>query len=60
MTRKHFQAIADAIAETRVAFTDPAELVAIDYVTSRLAYAVGQFNDHFDREKFMRTAGYQT
>ena len=67
MTRKHFQAIADAIRGC--VYLDESEITAmredgIDAVTAQreniafaIADALRQFNPAFDRERFLKACG---
>ena len=67
ISKKHFEAIAEAIKETRidstVAFNSSAVLAAyesaIDSLTLRLAVAFNKMNPKFDKERFIKaTARY--
>lgn len=57
MTKKHFKAIADALAAERKRQTDVASYIsvaAVDLVAVRLADALAAFNPAFDRARFLR------
>jgi hypothetical protein len=57
VSRKHFRAIAAAIAETyRYAETD-AERDAIASTARHVASALARFNGRFDRDKFLTACG---
>lgn len=64
MTRKHFRAIADAVAEARRAndydTTEPtAGIDAVDDVARNLADSLRQFNPSFDRARFLEACGVE-
>jgi hypothetical protein len=57
MSRKHFQAIADAVLEAvAVCELSPRQHVLLAGV---LASLCGQFNGRFDRDRFMRACGVE-
>lgn len=57
MTRKHFEAIAAAIAQEARIAPDPAAFFQTRMVASSIASSIAQFNPNFDREKFMDACG---
>lgn len=61
MTRQHFKAIADAFRRTKP--LDTGAGVAWGYSqwskdVEAVAYALGQFNSQFDRDKFLAACGH--
>ena len=52
MTRKHFKAIADTLRH--YPFTDPQDRINLVY---RLADTMQQFNERFDKFKFIEACG---
>lgn len=59
MTRKHFRAIADAIARSRYGHDSSAERAAIDDTAVLIAYALADANPNFDRARFLRACGLE-
>lgn len=57
LTRKTFETVAGAIAETRDALPFPESIDALDAVAGRLADAFALENPRFDRDRFLRAAG---
>jgi len=57
MTKKHFQMIADAIADTRHAYVTTREseeaLGALDALAENLAHEFADENPRFDRDRFL-------
>jgi hypothetical protein len=61
MSRKHFEAIAEAIKETKSDrqnghLVKPNVDWAIDRLSLRLAKAFAEFNPNFDKERFIKAA----
>lgn len=60
MTRQHFNAIAEALAETRNdQWGDTDRTNAVDMVARSLAARLGRFNSGFDRERFLEACGVE-
>ena len=60
MTRKHFNSIAAAIDASRPSQYDcDRDLLnmQVDIVAKEMALNVGQFNPHFDRQRFLDACG---
>ena len=53
MTRKHFEAIAKAIAYQRATEDNDTERMAIDRVAMLLSAVFEGFNDDFDSDRFL-------
>ena len=51
MSRKHFQALADIVAEV------PAQGIGPEALAERLAEFCATQNPHFDRDRFVRACG---
>lgn len=58
MTRKHFEAIAEAISTERMWTSDPAKREAIESVAFGLAATFTQFNSNFDKGRFIEACGF--
>jgi hypothetical protein len=56
MTRKDYQAIAGAIAQTYAATSDGMGKAALVLATQRIADVMGMDNQNFDRSRFMQAA----
>lgn len=55
MTRRHFEAIASTIKDSRAVVDQR----AVDFVARRLAGCFRAFNPNFDRDRFLRAAGVE-
>jgi len=53
MSRKHFQALADIVAE----YAEGGEGVGVERLAHDLATFCREQNPHFDRDRFMRACG---
>lgn len=62
MTRQHFQAIADAVKETKDYFerldNNPSPDEVIETVAQELMREVRRFNPSFDRDRFLTACGF--
>lgn len=56
MTRKHFEALADALADARPKTSAPICKMQWDECVGGVADVCAQFNPNFDREKFIERA----
>lgn len=59
MTKKHFQAVAQAVRRQRNDADGPEALSAIDGLIWTLADVFSQFNPRFDRSRFFAACGYR-
>ena len=57
MTKKDFQAFADAIKELRIMYLDKDPVVSIEEVEEMCADIFARDNGRFDRERFYRACG---
>jgi hypothetical protein len=59
MTRKHFNAIADSLQDSKPhAGKNTIVMMTWRHTVENMADTVGQFNDYFDRSRFMSACGY--
>ena len=57
MTKKHFEAIANAVATTRMQHEGVAAYEVLLDVSQRLAVVCAQENEQFNKAKFLRACG---
>ena len=58
MTRKHFKLIADVLHEAHENAMGSVQHETLDRLTEEFADALKQTNQHFNKDKFLRAAGF--
>lgn len=58
MTKQHFKAIADILAEAQPVLADGNDLTIWRALVREFANMCETFNPHFDRERFFKACGY--
>ena len=59
MTRKHFEAIATALRESRELAVTARELDLVDCAIRGVSRACNSFNNRFDRDRFEQACGLE-